>query len=261
MRLIHCLMPYLIFSLLFNILFSAQAYATQQTLNFCHPKLGPYSYVDAKTGKSTGVNVEIINILAQKLNILIIWHELFWSDCIKATKKGTMDGIISLYKTSKRQHFLIYPEEFLHWDESVFYHRSDKSVFFDGSLTSIAGKTVAAAENHSYGEAFDQSSLFRKYEALRGDSSIRMVLEGRVELGIASRSYIQTLIEKSKRSKEITILSPSYKVKAYFAISKKSVLGKTVVDKFSHELTLLKQTKHYQVLAQKYKQISEAANN
>jgi polar amino acid transport system substrate-binding protein len=228
----------------------------QKTLNFCHAKLGPYSYVDSTTGKSDGVNVEVLNLLAQKLNISIIWHQLFWSDCIRATNKGAMDGMVSLYKTTERQRYLIYPEEFLHWDESVFYHRSDTSIFFDGSLISIAGKTVAVAENNSYGEEFDQSSLFRKYEALRGESSIRMVIEGRVELGIGSRSYIQTLIEKSNLSKEITILSPSYKVKAYFAISKNSTLGTAFVSKLSDQLKILKKTVRYQVIAQKYEYIN-----
>lgn len=200
-----------------------------------------------------GVNVELLNAVAQRVNTVIIWHELFWSECIEATKKGTMDGVISLYKTKKRQEFLLFPDEFLHWDESVFYHRNDKSIHFDGTLQSIAGKTVAAAENHSYGEEFDQSTLIHKYEALRGESSIRMVLEGRVELGIASRSYINILIDKLKLSDQITILSPSYKVRAFFAISKQAPSAPALVKKLNHELSQFKKTDNYQLLSQKYK--------
>jgi polar amino acid transport system substrate-binding protein len=211
----------------------------------------PFEY--AQGDKAKGMNVEIVEAVAKNLGIKIKWSAYPWARCVNLAKNGDVDGLMSLYKSTDREAFLFYPDENVNFDECVFFTYPGSNVIFDGSLQSLTGMKILIARANAYGKEFDEAHYFMKIIAPNTVNVVRMIAGRRYRIGIGSLDTVETEIKKQGYEKKMIILDPPYRIKTYFAFSKKKdAFYKTLAKNFSDSLKAFKTTEQYARIVKKY---------
>jgi len=171
---------------------------------------------------------------------------------VENAKRGLVDGLMSLYQSEKREAYLFFPSENLNIDQSVFITYPGSGSVFTGNLESLTGEKVIVAQSNSYGREFDKADNFTKILVPSQANVILMVSARRHRLGIGSRDYIESFIEKN-RLDNIVFLEPPYLIKTYFAFSrKKGEMYQKLADDMGYALKALKKTSTYAEIQKKY---------
>lgn len=220
-------------------------------LLFCIANWNPYEYIEGN--KAKGVNVEIVEAVANTLGITIRWKAYPWARCINMAEYGDVDGLMSLYRSTEREKFLYYPDENVNIDECVFVTHIGSNVTFDGTLQSLTGENVLVARANSYGKEFDEATNFTRIIAPNQDNVVIMIAYKRYKIGIGSKRRFENMIKKKALEDKVIIIDPPYMIKTYFAFTrKKGVLYKTLAKDFSEALTNFKTTEQYKQILKKY---------
>ena len=229
----------------------ALASSFPKTLHFCFADWKPYEFCEGDEVK--GVNVEIVEAVARALGIKIRWTVYPWPRCIKMAKRGEVDGLMSLYRSTEREGFFYFPDENVNLDESVFITYPGSGLIFDGALQSITGMDVLVARENSYGKLFDEAINFNRITAPHQNNVVLMIASKRYKLGIGSRGRFENLIKARGLADKIIIMDPPYMINTYFAFTQnKGASYKALADEFSKVLTVFKTTEEYKQILEKY---------
>ena len=233
---------------------SADSYPAE--LLFCIADWHPYEYMEGNQAK--GVNVETFEAVANSLGIAVKWVAYPWTRCVYMAKHGLADGLMSLYKSAEREEFLYYPDENVNIDECVFVTYTGSHVIFDGTLKSLTGENVLVAQANSYGEEFDKATNFTKKMAPSQNNVVIMVANKRYKIGIGSRKRFEDTIKEKALADKVIVLDPPYRIKTYFAFTrKKGVLYKALAKDISEALANFKSSEEYRGILKKYGFISQ----
>ncbi len=125
----------------------------------------PVEYME--NGKLTGLHIDLIQAVADELELTVKFKSLPWNRGVFDFKQGKYDAMSYISRTEEREtfaHFLkgniissakTYP--------IVLSHRSNE-VLYDGTLTSLTGYIIAVGAGYRYGEPFDAADFLSKYE-------------------------------------------------------------------------------------------------
>jgi polar amino acid transport system substrate-binding protein len=228
---------------------AAQPYPKE--VSICFGDFKPFEYQESDQIK--GMNVEILETIAESFGITIQWSVYPWARCLHMAEEGTVDGLVSLYWSAERDEFLYFPNEHINVDECVFFTYPGSNVVFDGTLKSLTGLKVLTAHANSYGREFDEAENIIKVNAPNTVNVVRMIAMKRYQIGIGSIKAVQTEIKARGYEKKLEILKPSYYIKTYFAFSKKKGPShKALTEDFSDALRSYKKSGEYERTLKKY---------
>ncbi|HAS90579.1 MAG TPA: ABC transporter substrate-binding protein [Desulfovibrio sp.] len=183
----------LISTVILCILLTPEFTIAGNQINFATDSFPPYYYEEDGTPK--GIQYELAKTVFNKMDTQIKIKFLPWKRAILIAETGKVDGIFGVIKTKERQKWLIYPEEPLMLVTVTIFKRADDPFTYTG-VSSLKGKTVGIIKGYSYGEAFDNSTLFKKEEVKSIDQNFRKMLVDRVDL-VAGYSVVGKHILKS----------------------------------------------------------------
>lgn len=245
---------FIIISFWYTAVAWADAYPRELLLSIAN--WDPYEYIEGDQAK--GVNVEIVEAIAKTLGITIKWEAYPWARCVYMAKRGDVDGLMSLYRSTEREKFLYYPDEHVNMDECVFVTYKGSNVTFDGTLQCLTQANVLVARANSYGKEFDEATNFTKVMAPNQNNVVKMIAHKRCQIGIGSRGRFENTIKENALEDKVIILDPPYMVKTYFAFTRnKGGAYQTLAQDFGAALTHFKTTKQYQRILEKYGFISQ----
>ncbi len=113
----------------------------------------PYSYQE--NGKLVGIDVEIIEEMAKRLNIDITIKLVPWKRLIKMTQSGQCDGSFSLFHTENREKFAFYAfSQPIHVSRFPLFFKKGKKIQFN-TIEDLYGKIIGINRGFSISEAFD----------------------------------------------------------------------------------------------------------
>ncbi len=118
----------------------------------------PYHFVD-RSGFETGFLIEIIQSVANKIDIEVKFEQQSWSRCLLMVKLGKADAMMNLFKTDERIEFMHFSNNILAYETNQFFKRNKSSFKYDGDLLMLSSYKIGAIFNYSYGVEFD--SAFR----------------------------------------------------------------------------------------------------
>ncbi|MFC3152644.1 substrate-binding periplasmic protein [Litoribrevibacter euphylliae] len=78
-------------------------------LVFCHENANAFPWVMTVGGKSEGLDIELLNLLAQKLHIQIDYLSLPWKRCLKHLEQNKVDGAFAASFKQERLNMGRYP--------------------------------------------------------------------------------------------------------------------------------------------------------
>ncbi|MBF0377184.1 MAG: transporter substrate-binding domain-containing protein [Desulfamplus sp.] len=182
----------------------------------------------------TGVDVEIIRVIAQRMNMRLKIQRCPWKRCLALMESGESDILSSVFKKPEREIYLNYFETpYLNHLPIAFYTLRDKQYCIEKYDDIYRLNTVfGVLRGASYFDRFDNDKKVRKYEVNSQEQLIPMLLEERFN---AFAGYVDTvnyiLVTEGFNHK---IQKSTYEhndiSNVYMAISKKSPLASRMIE-------------------------------
>ncbi len=190
----------------------------------------PPRYIFQANGTYEGIDVEIVQELARRLNLTLITKEYPWLRCHDMMKHGEIDLMTYLIKKPEREKYMLYLESpYITKSDKCFYVKKGKSHIIQ-KYEDLHKFSIGVIKGNAYFERFDQDMKIDKQAVVSEKHLIRMLDEGRFDtflgtcvdydFNILEMGY-QHLYEKAQ-------YRYSKKVLAYITISKKSPYTKHI---------------------------------
>ncbi|MCW9033996.1 MAG: transporter substrate-binding domain-containing protein [Rhodospirillales bacterium] len=245
---------YLLMILLVAVPFSAFA---QDELTFITiPDFPPYAW--KQDGKSLGIDVEIIQALAQRTGVKISLSFFPPNRLIRMTKNGEADGSFAAFKTQKREEFAQFVEPPLHYSTYLIFVKNGNEFSFE-TVQDLAGKTIGKNRGFHISKAFsnaEEDNLFKVIEVNTMEQNIKMLDRGRTDVLVGNEQEVQFFLKQLGLSDKIKSLTqPILKPRgAYLMLSKASGItkNKELISKLSQELQDMKADRTFEVIYEKY---------
>lgn len=210
----------------------------------------PYYY--EHDGEFTGVCIELINNVAQSLNLKIIYKKYPWKRLLSSAEHGYVDAIMPLFKTTEREQFLYFSNLDLLYEENSFFTWNEKEIHFDGNLENITPYTVGVVSDYSYGDKFDHFESLNKVTTRDDKHLIEMFTHNRFEIGVGNKDVILFNAKSKNISQKIKFLTPYITKKPLYIGFSKEKKHSVLAGKFADVLQQFKSTSKYQEILKKY---------
>lgn len=231
---------------------SCPAYAEVTQLHIGLSTGYPPFYFFDENKQPTGICVDIINQVAQAMNISVRYESYPWKRLLKHGKEGKVDAVMPLFKTDEREQFLAFPETGLIDEANRFFTSSSNSIKYSGKLTDVVNHKIGVIDNYSYGKNFDNTDFTNKTIVQDPKQLILLVQRKRIELGLGNSKVISYFAKKMDAADEIHFLSPPVTISQLFIGFSKKRVDKDFVNQFNKQLQKLKTSKKYAEIIQAY---------
>ncbi len=210
----------------------------------------PYYY--EHNGELTGVCIELVNSVAQTINLTTKYKQYPWERMLFNARQGKVDAIMPLFRTKERDSFLYLDKLDLVDEKNSFFSWEDSKIHFTGSFETIQPYKVGVVTGYSYGEKFDNYSHFNKVITQNDKHLVEMFKHKRFDVGIGSRNVVMFNAKKEHILDQIQFLEPHVtKDPLYIGFSKARGLEDLSI-KFSVALQRFKLTEKYHAIMEKY---------
>ena len=210
-------------------------------------------YVIINNDRVSGIDIDIIQLLARKLNLDVHYTVCPWKRCLSYIKTGHVDLLPGVLYRPEREEFIAYIKPHYIQDEKAFYTPVRSSLKID-QYSDVKGKTVAMVRGESAFEPYDSDKSLVKTEVNHISQAIEMSLLSRVDTFLASTIVADYTL--SKRGQYDDFIKSEFRYKGttaqgHFAISKKSSLLKRL-DEFSTAMAEFKSSKAFIEINHRY---------
>ena len=156
---------------------------SEQELTFITvDKFPPYAWM--QDDKVTGLDVEIIQHLAQRTGITINIDLLPGKRVLKMLQDGSADGGFAAFKTVKRKEYIDYLEPPLHYSVYRLYVRKGDEFAFK-NIQDLYGKAVGKNRGFHISEEFSQAEAEKRihvYDLKSMEQGSEMLIADRIEV-------------------------------------------------------------------------------
>jgi len=231
----------ILFIVLLTSLFCLQSFsAEQKTIRLATYLEPPYS--DFENGQYTGVNIDIIQLLAKKLNKKIIYVRCPFGRCLSLLKNNGADIVLGIRKTTKRAEFLSYlpqPFHIQYFPLRFFMRKGDEKKI--EKYDDLRKLTIGTLRGASYFEPFDNDKYLTKVELINYTQLIQLLLKGRIDTFLEREESIAPWIDNDVYQNEVKLAPYQYNkaIGSYIAIAKNSALHTELAAFSAMQKTLL----------------------
>lgn len=216
-------MKYLLFCFFLIIFFLNSAFATTGKLKvaiFLEPP-----YVDLVNDILVGENIEIINLLAESINLTPLFIHCPLIRCLAMMKSGQADMILGLSKSVAREKDLIFLNPpYLVQHQPVRFFTLKKNNIAIENLNDLESLLVGTLRGSAYFPRFDNDKKIEKVELTSSDQLINMLLKGRIDTFIDREETVLPLLPAAEYQNKITMAHYQYNkpINSYIVLSKHS---------------------------------------
>ncbi|MCX8058214.1 MAG: transporter substrate-binding domain-containing protein [Spirochaetes bacterium] len=239
--------------LLFIILIYIKEVKASMELKVVFSYYPPYEYLDQKDNQMKGIDYELVKNTFEILNIKILFNQLPWERCLNMLKYGEADAIFSLLYSKERAEFLLYPKEYLSFEENVFFTLKENKIKWNNNYDSLKNYLIGCVLGYSYEEKFDNKKDLKKIYLKDDETIVKMLINKRIDLGIGNIHVIKFIIkELNIDGSKIEFLTPFISRKPLYIAFSRINLDKHFVEKFDKVFAEFKKTKTYNDIFIKY---------
>jgi polar amino acid transport system substrate-binding protein len=211
----------------------------------------PFYFFD-ENNQPTGICIDIVNQVAQSMNISVQYDSFPWKRMLKYGKEGKVDAIMPLFKTDEREQFLTFPETGLTDETNSFFTSSSNTIKYSGNLTDFINLKIGVIDKYSYGKDFDNIDFTDKTIVQDTNQLILLVQNKRIELGLGNPKVVTYYAKKINAADKIHFLYPPVTINPLFIGFSKKRVDQDFVDQFNKQLQKWKTTKAYSEIIQAY---------
>lgn len=239
-----------IISIFFAITCPAYAEVTQLHIGLStgYP---PFYFFD-ENNKPAGICIDIINQVAQSMNLSVQYDSYPWKRMLNYGKEGKVDAVMPLFRTDEREQFLNFPETGLIDEANNFFTSNANPISYSGKLADVTNHKVGVIDNYSYGEEFDTADFTDKTIVNNIEQLILLVQNERVELGLGNLQVVSYSAKKMDVADKIHFFDPPVTIIPLFIGFSKKRVNQDFVNQFNEQLQKFKATKAYEEIIQAY---------
>ena len=120
----------------------------------------PYHFID-QSGNEAGFIIEIIQTVADNINIEIEFKQYPWSRCLRLVEMGKVDAMMNLFKTEERKGFMYFSDNILVYEINQFFKLKETSLAHNGKLSTVSSFKIGAIRNYKIGRASCRERVLR----------------------------------------------------------------------------------------------------
>ncbi len=211
----------------------------------------PYHFID-QSGNEAGFIIEIIQTVADDINIEIEFKQYPWSRCLRLVEIGKADAMMNLFKTEERKGFMYFSDNVLAYEVNQLFKLKETSLAYNGNLSTVSSFKMGAIRNYSYGPVFDEAKFDKIFRLETEEVLIKALVNKRSDIIIGNDIVIKMLIKKMEVENIIKPLFPIVsKAPLYIGFSKARGHKKLSGD-FSKALYRLRNSIAYNNILRKY---------
>ena len=178
------------------------------------------------SGGVKGIDVDIVNALAEKLGLTVEVVRCPWIRCLTLLENGEADITGSLLRRSEREEYLHYfMPPYLAPSYCVFYVRKGERDSIRDYEDLYGGMRVGVSRGARYFPRFDQDSRINREVVTSNDQLLPMLALNRIHTFVVEEDVGDYLIANNGYSGKFEKASYRYSFSryGYFALSKKSL--------------------------------------
>ncbi len=180
----------------------------------------PYEFIDRQTGQPAGLDIDIIRVVAQKLNKELVVKNMPFTSLIFGLMTGEFDMIAAgMSYTQRRARLVSFTDPYLHGKTLVIF--SKKSHFEPHSLQDLQGKKVAVNLGYIADMFMSKQS---NVELIKLESSADCFLAiqvGTVDAFVCAQNTVQSFLKHTMRPQDfVTVEIPDTQETCSFVVSK-----------------------------------------
>lgn len=184
-------LPRLFFIMVFMCFISAHASSENKVIRVAVNHYPPW--IVAQDGIFSGIDVEVLHFLANKLNVELHFTDCLIKRCLDLVKHGQADLIPGVYKDPDREAFLHFVEPHYFTDPpKVFYTKKGSDVIIK-QYEDLYQYQIGVRTGAHYFAQFDSDSKIQKMEAMSEIALLRMLLSERFDAFISTESQADYL--------------------------------------------------------------------
>jgi polar amino acid transport system substrate-binding protein len=211
----------------------------------------PFYFFD-ENKQPTGICIDIINQVAQSMNISVHYDSYPWKRMLNYGKEGKIDAVMPLFKTDEREQFLTFPELGLIDEDNNFFTHSSNTISYSGKLADVINYKIGVIDKYSYGKEFDNTDFTDKTIVQDTQQLILLVQKKRIELGLGNAKVVTYIAKKIDAADKIHFLSPPVTINSLFIGFSKKRVNQDFVNQFNKQLQKFKSTEAYTDIIQAY---------
>ncbi len=212
----------------------------------------PPFYFFTDNNKPTGICIDVINMVTQKMGITVSYTSYPWRRMLLSGEKGTVDAIMPLFSTPEREQFLIFPEVGLIDEDNSFFTTDSNQNSYTSNFAELRNHKIAVVDSYSYGPDFNRIGFSNKMAVDTTEQLISLVQSGRADIGIGNTNVINFTAKKMSVAKKLRFLSPPVTIEPLFIGFSKVKISADFVARFSKQLQKFKMTPAYQQIINSY---------
>jgi polar amino acid transport system substrate-binding protein len=231
---------------------SCPAYAEVTQLNIGLSTSYPPFYFFDENNQPTGICIDIVNQVAQSMNISVQYDSFPWKRMLKYGKEGKVDAVMPLFKTDEREQFLTFPETGLVNEVNNFFTSNSNTIKYSGKLTDVINLKIGVIDKYSYGKDFDKTDFTNKTIAQDTSQLILLVQNERIQLGLGNPKVVTYYAKKINAADKIHFLYPPVTTNPLFIGFSRKTVDQDFVNQFNKQLQKFIATKAYAEILQTY---------
>ncbi|MBF0099533.1 MAG: amino acid ABC transporter substrate-binding protein [Desulfobacterales bacterium] len=208
----------------FGIIFAYSSLSAETILKLATvDNFPPFAFID--NGKLTGVAVDVIHEMANRIGIKVQIKAHSWIRVIESVKDGSSDGGFSAFMTEERKEFCLYTGIIQYEQYHVFVKKGKEFSF--SQLSDLYGKTIGIDRGVFVSRDFQQAVNDHKFilEEVNDMAvlNVKKLNHGRIDAMIGDYGVVPYYAKISGFEGKIISLGPIHEKQAsYLILSKKS---------------------------------------
>lgn len=182
----------------------------------------PFSFVD-ENNEVTGIDIDIINELANRLGLEFSISLVPWKRLLRMTKQGDVFGSFSLFRTPEREAYGLYTYP-VHYSTYRIFTRSDGIQKFE-ILSDLFGKNLGIEAGFNISEEFDSAAArgnIKLVELYSSDGFLGRLKRGGIDGYVGHDLVTRFKFKQDMEEQNIVVLRKPVKEArgAFFVMSK-----------------------------------------
>ncbi|WP_448550096.1 substrate-binding periplasmic protein [Thalassotalea fusca] len=188
-------------------------------------------YADVSNGQYVGVNIEIVTLIAQRLNRQVNFTECPFIRCMSLMRTGTVDLIVGIKKDKERAKYVSYLDEpyNVQYFPLNFYLLKDSNHNIK-QYDDLKNLRIGTIRGALYFERFDRDNELLKTTVTTYEQLIKLLMRKRIDTFIEREESITPWVKSDVYNQRFKKAEYQYSkaVGSYIAVSKKSPLIKKI---------------------------------
>lgn len=166
-------------------------------------------FEEGADGQWRGLGVDVLRLLAARAGDTISFKMYPWSRAQAMVEHAQADILIGPYKSLERQQHFDFLDLPFYRDRMLFYVRRGSKITWQGDLTALRSRRIAAVHGWHYGPQFDRlHGQLDLSEVPMLENGVQMLALGRVDLLATNERNTAQLVSSLQLDKLLTILCP-----------------------------------------------------